>query len=354
MNEMRTLVTDTAARLFAERCDKACIDAAEAGEWPADLWSVVEGAGLPLASVPDDLGGGGASVADHMAILRQAGRHAVPLPLAETFLAGRALAAAGREVPAGPLSVAPVEPGDSLSLHRAGGGWVLAGTARKVPWAAAAKIVALATDPDGVPMLALIDPARCTIKRGANMAGEPRDELAVDDLALDDADVAPAGTTGDAEAIWQLGALARSAMMAGALERVLELTMQYAGERVQFGRPIAKFQAVQQQIAALAGEVAAAGKAADEAAEASESNDAWIAIAVAKARVGEAAGIAAEIAHQVHGAMGFTHEHELNLHTRRLWSWRDEFGAEPYWQAALGRRLAAGGADNLWAFISGT
>jgi acyl-CoA dehydrogenase len=68
--------------------------------------------------------------------------------------------------------------------------------------------------------------------------------------------------------------------------------------------------------------------------------------------VGEAAGIAAAIAHQVHAAMGFTHEHALHLSTRRLWSWRDEFGNEADWFAWVGQQAARVGGESLWAFLT--
>ena len=69
-------------------------------------------------------------------------------------------------------------------------------------------------------------------------------------------------------------------------------------------------------------------------------------------RGGEAAGTGAAIAHQVHGAMGFTYEHSLHHATRRLWSWREEFGNEAVWAARLGRMVAERGADGLWPFIT--
>jgi acyl-CoA dehydrogenase len=103
----------------------------------------------------------------------------------------------------------------------------------------------------------------------------------------------------------------------------------------------------------LAGEVAAASAAADAAAEACAGPQIAIGeIAVAKVRGGEAAGIGAAIAHQVHGAMGFTYEHSLHHATRRLWAWREEFGNEAVWATRLGRMVAARGADELWPFIT--
>jgi len=156
----------------------------------------------------------------------------------------------------------------------------------------------------------------------------------------------------DAGALRAMGAVMRSAQMAGALQCILAASVQYAGERVQFGRPIGRFQAVQQNLAVLAGQVAAATAAAEAAIEAAATNLSSIAVAAAKIRAGEAAGIGAAIAHQVHGAIGFTQEHRLHYSTRRLWSWRDEFGNEAWWSRSLGSRVAAAGPDGLWPFIT--
>jgi acyl-CoA dehydrogenase len=142
--------------------------------------------------------------------------------------------------------------------------------------------------------------------------------------------------------------------MAGALERVLELTVQYAGEREQFGRPIARFQAVGQMLAELAGEHAAARAATDVAVRRAEAEGpvaAAGAIAVAKVRAGQAAGLGAELAHQVHGAIGYTDEHRLHHVTRRLWSWRDEHGGEAAWGGELGRGVLGAGGDGAWAHV---
>jgi alkylation response protein AidB-like acyl-CoA dehydrogenase len=125
---------------------------------------------------------------------------------------------------------------------------------------------------------------------------------------------------------------------------------------VQFGRPIGKFQAIQQQLALLAEEAAAALVAVESAAQciAEGRSSADFAMAAAKIRAGEAAGRVAEIAHQVHGAIGFTEEHSLHHLTRRLWSWRDEFGDEAYWALSLGRLVAKAGGVGLWPLITET
>jgi alkylation response protein AidB-like acyl-CoA dehydrogenase len=186
------------------------------------------------------------------------------------------------------------------------------------------------------------------ISQSASLAGEPRDDVSFDGCPRA---VRPAAV--DEDMLVTFGAAVRLQQMAGALEKILEQSVQHALDRSQFGRPIAKFQVVQHNLATLAGEVAAASAAADAAAEACSGEDIVVAeVAIAKVRGGEAAGTGAAIAHQVHGAMGFTYEHSLHHATRRLWAWREEFGNEAVWAQRLGRMVAAHGADQLWPFIT--
>ncbi len=341
------LVRDSAARLFADLVPPAVVNAAEAGTWPAELWAAVAEAGFPDAlaagaEAPGDLSG----MADAASILHEAGRHAAPIPLAETMLARWLLAGAGIEAPDGPLTIAPVEREGKLSSRRDARGMRIAGRAAGVPWAKAARGIVACLEGQ----VALIDAAQVDIRPGRSLAGEPRDDLSVDAMVA--AQPAPAGV--DGALVYRLGALTRCIMSAGALDAVLRLTVQYANDRVQFDRPIGKFQAIQQQLSILAENVAAAGVIADAAVEAaSRRGDLAFTVAVAKSRIGEAAGKVAEIAHQVHGAIGFTHEHRLHHLTRRLWSWRDEFGVESEWSIELGRLAATKGADNLWPLLTG-
>jgi acyl-CoA dehydrogenase len=130
------------------------------------------------------------------------------------------------------------------------------------------------------------------------------------------------------------------------------LVQEYANERVQFGRPIGKFQAIQQSLAVLAGEVSCAQSAALAACEAAGAAPRLFDVAVAKITAGQAAGVAANIAHQVHGAIGFTYEHSLHYATRRLWSWRAEFGAESVWAEQLGRQAIASGGREFWSALT--
>jgi acyl-CoA dehydrogenase len=342
-----TIIVDTATRIFQDLCEPATINEAEAGKWPHALWNALAEAGLPLAWVPEEFGGAGAGMADGFAVLRVAGRFAAPVPLAETLMAGWLLARAGIAVPSGPLSIAPVHADGRLTL---GAGGRLTGRARHIPFARHAGHIAVVARRGSETVAALVRAADLPKREGTSLAGEPRDDV-------DFAGAVPLATGAaavDEDGLSALGAAVRLQQIAGALEKILEQSVQYALDRVQFGRPIAKFQAVQHNLAMLAGEVAAGGAAADAAAEACHADGgiALAPVAIGKVRGGEAAGAGAAIAHQVHGAMGFTYEHSLHHATRRLWSWREEFGNETVWATRLGRMVAAEGADALWPFVT--
>ncbi len=331
-----TILYDSAMRLFGDLVTARVLDEAETGIWPEALWRAVEAAGYG-----DVLADGPSGAVEAATILRAAGYHAAPIPLPETMLARWLCRAGGVEPPAGPLTVAPVEPEDQLSFD----GAAVSGQAGHVPWGRAAAAVVLIAD-----QAIAVGSAR--FEAGKNLAGEPRDHLAAAGPGLA-AHQLPSGI--DRQAAQRLGALFRAAQMAGAMEAALALSTGYANDRIQFGRPIARFQAIQQQLALLAEETAAALVAVESAAAAvaAARPSAGLAVAAAKIRAGEAAGKVAEIAHQTHGAIGFTHEHRLHRLTRRLWSWRDELGDESHWSQALGRAVTASGAEALWPTIAG-
>ncbi len=345
MSGTSALLRDSAERLFAAHATKTVVQAAST--WPQALWQAVEEAGFCAAMLPEAAGGFGASIADAADLVRIAAFHAAPIPLAETMLGGWLLARAGLAVPPGPLTLAPVRRADAFHLTE---DRRLTGTASRIPWARDCAAIVVLADSDAGPMLACLAAGGFSVTPGQNLAGEPRDTIAVDTVLAAD-QVAPAGI--DAAALRCAGAALRTVQMAGALARTLALSVQYAQTRVQFGRPIGKFQAIQQNLAVLAGQSAAALAAAGMAADALADGLNPVAIGAAKLRAGEAASIAAGLAHQAHGAIGFTQEYELHHATRRLWSWRDEFGNEAEWGLVVGRATIAAGADGLWPAITG-
>ena len=356
MRDETRMLLESMNRLFEDHCTKQIADNAEAGTFPGALWQAVSETGVPLAALPESAGGADAEWSDLYAVLRVAGRFSAPIPLAETMLAAWIASSAGLEVSEKPMTVGPVRADDRLTLERDGNGWRLSGRASRLPWATdVARIVLLADGPDGAMAVALDGTAGAEVAAGRNMAGEPRDTLSFSRLRVAGDAVAPVAVGVERAALYRRGALARAVLMAGAMERALDTAVTYAGERKQFGRPIGKFQAVQQQLAVMAGQVAAAGVAADAGVEALSIDDPArqeFLIAIAKTRVGDAATLASEIAHQVHGAIGFTKEYSLQLATRRLWSWREEFGGDTEWAARVGAYVCAGGADALWPTLT--
>jgi len=345
------LLAETLERLLSERCGPDVCQEAEATGWAPELWDALATAGLTTVGVPESAGGSGGDLSDAYALVAAAGRHAVPLPLAETAMLGGWLAdRAGLTLPTGPLSVAVPRADDWLQLD----GSTLAGRLTRVPWATrVTAVVAVVVDGGGREHVVLIDPAPARVTPGRNLAGEPRDTLEVADLRLGPDQVAPV-TEGTAAELVVRGALARALAMAGAMEAVTQLTLGYAGERRQFGRPIAAFQAVGQRLVRLAEEAEAAGLAAEVAAQryAQVGMGASREIAIAKVTAGRSAAEVAAHAHQVHGAMGMTQEYRLHLSTRRLWAWRQEWGSPRHWASVLGGELVAGGAAGLWEAVA--
>jgi len=347
-----SIVTETAARIFADLADPQTVNSSRDGAWKGPLWQALAASGLTLAWVPERQGGAGAELADGFAILGVAGRYAAAIPLAETLLAGWLLARVGLNAPDGAMSVAPARPGDTIALNADG---TLSGKARGVPFARDAKhLVVLAGGQEGS-CVALVETATCRLNDATSLASEPSNTVTFDRVKPLAIAPLPAGV--DQTALMLMGCVVRSVEIAGALEAVLDLSVRYANERVAFEKPIGKFQAVQHNLARLAGEsaaaLAAATSAADAIANATTFNDeVFLEAVAAKIRCAEAAEKGGAIAHQVHGAIGFTIEHILHRYSLRALAWRDDFGSESYWAVELGKLVAARGADELWPLVA--
>ncbi|WP_409333078.1 acyl-CoA dehydrogenase family protein [Trujillonella humicola] len=319
--------------------------------WDEGLWSALAEAGLTGVGVDEDAGGSGGELADVVAIVRTLAAGAAAVPVAEQLLvAAPALLAADLDLPSPeePLTftVAP-----DLSAVPDGGGRVrLAGTATCVPWTGVATSVVVLAGTAEAPVLALVHADGLPVVPAANLAGEPRGTITFDATPA----VGATLTAEQADAFRARYALARSVQIAAALEQVLTWTVEYAGERQQFGRPLAKFQAIQMQLAQMAGEVTAVTAIVDAAVQGLDRGAAELPLlaAAAKVRAGAAVEVVARLAQQVHGAIGFTQEHKLHHLTRRCWSWRDEAGGEATWAPVLGAGLVAGGGDQLWATLT--
>lgn len=354
MNE--SMIEDSASRLYAQRADRALVERVEAGAFPQALWDEAVGAGFDKVLLPESAGGIGGDWLDAWPILHGLGRYAVPLPLAETIVGGLLLSAAGVEVPDGPIAVVEASTDGSIAADGDGRAARLSGRATRVAWARHARWAVVSLGGGEVALVELRDRASVAVTPCVDLARLPSDTL-----ALERAPVlarAHAGLASLSLPVRTLGAIARSAMIVGALESALAQSVRYANDRVQFGKPIGRNQAVQQQIALVAGDVASARAAARAACadaptpERRDAPSAGFGAAVAKIRCGEAATRATSVAHQVHGAIGFTVEHPLNLATRRLWAWRADFGSDAWWAQRLGREAIGAGGAAFWPALT--
>lgn len=325
--DIAAIIDDHAERLLTGAITRDVLASADGGAFDKALWRKLSEAGLPLALLDENAGGIGLAPRQAFRLLRLAGQHALPLPLGETMLFA-ALTGTASDAPAG------------LAL-------AVDGVLPRVAYGPDLSAVLLA-EAEGWRVVSASE--LTVVGEGRNVAGAPRATL-----AASGGTPAPMAAwlkrSADNDAVLALkacGALMRAAGMAGAIRRVLAMSVEHATTRVQFGRPLAKFQAIQHMLAIAAEESAAASAIVDSAAEAWGQDDFVMRAAAAKSRAGQAAGRVAAIGHQVHAAMGFTQEHDLHFFTRRLLSWRDEFGSDADWDAWIGQRICSGGGDALW------
>ncbi|MDN4520777.1 MULTISPECIES: acyl-CoA dehydrogenase family protein [Mycolicibacterium] len=315
---------------------------APAVRFDAELWESLHQLGLVRLTGAPGSGGSGAGWAESAALISSATRHAVRVPLAEhDLLACWLLEAAGLPVDDAVRTVCVLDE---------------AGTATAVPWAAyAGRVVAIWSDGDSH-RVADIDRGSLHIAPGTNMIGEPRDTVTADISAL-----APHSTAIDADLVEQLRlkcALVRAIQVCSALDTILVLAVEHTTSRVQFGRSLSKFQAVQHMIADMAGEAALAS-ASTEAALAAAIASGWAAdnlgflVAVARSCTGHAASVVVRNAHQALGAIGTTIEHRLHEYTRAALTWRSEYGSVQHWDEVVTRNALDAGTRGLWGLITG-
>lgn len=321
MNDQQIMLTEMANGVFAGLGPSATM---------ARDWSQIEELALTSLLLPEEEGGFGGSWQDAMIVFRLTGYHAVALPVAEAAIAARLATGTG------------LEGRGTLASRTDGhvGGDRFTGTVHGAAFSEGADFIAAPAPGGGTLLLGTSGGERAA---GTNLAGEARDVWTFSDAA-----VVPV-----AHDVFQLGAFVRVAQIAGGLDAALALSVGYVNDRKQFGRPLAKFQAVQQSMATFACEAAAANCAAMGLAQALDrasggGTGADYEVAAAKLRANRAVGVGTSAAHQAHGAIGFTLDYGLHPITRRLWSARSEFGSDSHWSALLGARVARAGADRFW------
>jgi acyl-CoA dehydrogenase len=304
------------------------------------LWQRLDDLGLVRLTGPERCGGSGAGWYEAAELLAAATRHGVRIPLPEhDLLACWLLEATGMPVDGAARTVCLLD-GE--------------GAAKDVPWASAADRIVVVSRTGSDYLVADIDSADLSITPGSNMIGEPRDTVVVQGAAPADVPVA----AGLVEKLILKSALVRSIQVCAALDRILQLSTEHAALRIQFGRPLSTFQAIQNLISDIAAEAALARAASEAALTAAVLSD-WSAsnldflVAVARSCAGHAASVVVRNAHQVHGAIGTTREHRLHEFTRPALAWRSEYGSVQHWDDKVTAAALRAGADGLWRLITG-
>ncbi len=341
------ILQDSLKRLLAAELTASAASSGTTEGWHRPLWREMDALGM--TEIAAEYGGEGLAMA--ASVLTEVGRAAAVVPCLEhDFLGGWLLSVAELErAPAILRTVALMDIGTPCAIRRKSGGWLIHGQLPRVPFARHADAVMIAFEHDRRQWVMQVPLVMARVEHAKNLADEPRDNVMFDgvEIAADQVAVLPDALTVDY--VRARGALGRSFQMLGALERAVTLTHEYARARVQFGRSLSQFQVIQGYLAEIVSEVCASRVMCDVALAAGTFEE----IAAAKIRVGQAARVVAERCHQIHGAIGFTREYALHFATRRLWSWRDEFGSEAFWADRLGRRIAEIGADQMWARMTG-
>jgi len=331
------MILDAAEKIFARNTNIRSRHV-----FDVEHWAAVEASGFTRALLAEEAGGFGLSANDATSILRVSAKHTSRLPLAETMLANWLLADAGLPIANGVTTVALVDALPSENCRSV--------VATRVPWARVAGAVVVVAR-DG--RIGSFESPRI-VAQGMNFAGEARDDI---ELAWSADNFQTEAAPRLFDSYLALCAMLRVVGMAGSAEAALKLSVDYANDRVQFGRPIGRNQVIQHQLAVMASQVAASVAAADMAAIAfplvmSDEDRFKTIVASAKVRVGEAAGICASIAHQVHGAIGYTEEYRLHNLTKQLWSWRDEYGNEAFWSEVLADQMFSMKTPSPWQFLT--
>jgi alkylation response protein AidB-like acyl-CoA dehydrogenase len=314
------MFTQAIEKILTDLCTPAQVRAVENGDRATALWRALEDGGFLELLTPEVADGAGLSLAAVFPIFLAFGRHALPLPIAQSIAARALMRDCPHAPPTGMLTL-------SGTAYRDADGRLCVA---RMAYGALADFALV--NLGGELLLLDCSQARrvCSAVHGSQCATLywPQD---AEGISL--------GRNG--EEVRLFSAAIHAAAIAGAMERVLDMTLEYCNDRVQFGKAIGKFQAVQHQLSVMAEQVAASRIAAELAFAGNGSVPDAIAAAIAKGRTSMAVPQVTATAHALFGAIGVTEELDLQLFTRRLHEWRVSEGSEVHWNALVGQALLA-------------
>ncbi len=357
LNETQELIRSSAAEYLSDRSPSEFVRAMASDEqgYTNEFWCEVGELGWLGLITPEEYGGSGMEMSDMAVLLAEWGAALAPGPFVESsVVSASAFSEFGTDgqklewlpgIASGEQIVVPALAGsdgtsnlDAVDVRgsETSNGWVLGGNCRFVPYGNSADIALIPAETHaGVTVFAVpIKSAEGTInvERIKMASGAPACNIELNEVVVPEASVLgePGGGRDVVDHMNLHGATARAIQMVGAGSAVTDRTIAYVKERRQFGRPIGAFQVIQHYMADMATKVKSAKHLADRAAWSLTADvDAGTASRIVSQAKWTANTLMNDIvwkAHQSHGAIGFTWEHDLHLYTRRILSWRAEFG----------------------------
>ena len=344
LNEEQEMLKKTARSFLEKECPVSLVRDMEEDEkgYSPELWRKMAELGWLGLVFPEQYGGGGGNFLDLTVLLEEMGRSLVPGPFVPTVvLGGLPILAAGTEeqkqdflpgIVRGEaiLTMALTEPSASYSSQGIevgaiadNGDYIINGTKLFVPDAHIARhLLSVVRTGDGITLLladARSPGIRCTLLK--TLASDRQCEVIFDKVRVPQQNAL--GRRGDGwglvEATLRQAAVAECALMLGGAQRALEMTVDYVKERVQYDRPIGSFQVIQHQCVDMAIDVEGARYITYQAAwRLSQGLPCAREVSMAKAWVGEAANRTCLQACHLHGAIGYTRDHDVQLYLRRV------------------------------------
>ena len=305
------------------------------------LWTDIEEQGLTKIIVKEDFLGSALPFTSILPVIQMSAKMGVPLPFTETVICNYLFSELNLEPPTGMITFALDTQNIKITNNK------ISGNLLSVPYLNLTNKIILVQEIDDVKHFIFIENKNGSLKNKKNFLSEPRFDLNIKDCEILNIQKLSLDINFN-----HIGSIVRSAQMVGSMEKVVNLSIDYCSQRVQFGRSLSKFQAIQHQISEMAVELAASNAALSSLKITNKLMPNLDDIAILKIRTGIAAGKLIAISHQVHGAMGFTKEYELSYFTKNLNSWRNDFGNETYWQNILGKNFLEKTNLSLWEYLT--
>ena len=366
LTETQELIRNSAREFLADRSDSSVVRAVANGDTEAlaSLWEDVVELGWPALTIAKEHGGAGLSFSDLAVLLIELGASLAPTPIVESAITSRIIERYGSDALKSDLLPQAAE-GDvlitpailerdvsweadsaTMAATKTNNGLVITGEKRFVSFAEqATHVLTLVRTNDGEPALVVVP-----IWKSTGVDQTPLEHVSgvpVSSLTLNEVEVSKANivATGDeaitaTDELVAAGAVARATQLAGLGRAVMDATVDYTANHEQFGQAVGSFQAVQHHLA----EMAIAAKQVNHlvhSAAWSFSQDGYSVERAAQAKIAASEKISALCwtAHQCHGAIGFTWEHDLHLYTRRALAWKTDYGDSAFHKSKLATSL---------------